>query len=93
MKISITKQKNEQKKLKYSKLPRTGSRQIYWSIQPVQNTKGYFYVSLTIPFFYHVSADLEYRFPGDELTQYRGLYIIPYVMYQVIGKKIIYVFF
>ena len=60
--------------------PRTCSRQIYQSNQPVQNTKQYFRVSLTIPFLDHVSADLEYRFPGDELTQYRGLYIIPYVM-------------
>ena len=60
--------------------PRTCSRQIYRSNQPVQNTKEYFRVSLTIPFLDHVSADLEYRFPGDELTQYRGLYIIPYVM-------------
>ena len=59
---------------------RTCSRQIYRSNQPVQNTKEYFRVSLTIPFLDHVSADLEYRFPGDELTQYRGLYIIPYVM-------------
>ena len=57
--------------------PRTCSRQIYRSNQPVQNTKEYFRVSLTIPFLDHVSADLEYRFPGDELTQYRGLYIIP----------------
>ena len=60
--------------------PRTCSQQIYQSNQPVQNTKEYFRVSLTIPFLDHVSADLEYRFPGDELTQYRGLYIIPYVM-------------
>ena len=60
--------------------PRTCSRQIYQSNQPVQNTKEYFRVSLTIPFLDHVSADLEYRFPGDELTQYRGLHIIPYVM-------------
>ena len=60
--------------------PRTCSQQIYRSNQPVQNTKEYFCVSLTIPFLDHVSADLEYRFPGDELTQYRGLYIIPYVM-------------
>ena len=56
---------------------RTCSRQIYRSNQPVQNTKEYFRVSLTIPFLDHVSA--EYRFPGDELTQCRGLYIIPYV--------------
>ena len=60
--------------------PRTCSRQIYRSNQPVQNTKEYFRVSLTIPFLDHVSADLEYRFPGDELIQYRDLYIIPYVM-------------
>ena len=42
--------------------------------------KEYFRVYLTIPFLDHVSADLEYRFPGNELTQYRGLYIIQYVM-------------
>ena len=57
----------------------TCSRQIYRSNQPVQNTK-YFCVSLTIPFLDHVSADLEYRVPDDEFTQYSGLYIIPYVM-------------
>ena len=67
---------------------RTCSRQIYRSNQPVQNTKEYFRVSLTIPFLDHVSADLEYRFPGDELTQCRDLYIIPYLMLnEVIGKK------
>ena len=53
--------------------PRTCSQQIYQSNQPVQNTEEYFRVSLTIRFLDHVSADLEYRFPGDELTQYRGL--------------------
>ena len=36
--------------------------------QPVQNTKEYFRVSLTIPFLDHVSAHLEYRFPENELT-------------------------
>ena len=60
--------------------PRTCSRQIYRSNEPVQNTKEYFRLFLTIPFLGHVSADLEHRFPGDELTQYRCLYIIPYVM-------------
>ena len=60
--------------------PPTCSRQICWSNQPVQNTKEYFCVSLTIPFLDHVLADLEYRFPGDKLAHYRGLYIIPYVM-------------
>ena len=37
-------------------------------------------VFLTILFFNHVSADLEYRFPVDTFTQYRDLYIIPYVV-------------
>ena len=60
--------------------PHTCSGQIYRSNQLVQNTKKYFRVSLTIPLLDHVSADLEYRFPDDELTQYRGLYIIPDVM-------------
>ena len=46
--------------------PRTCSRQIYRSNQLVQNTKEYFRVSLTIAFFDHASADLEYRFPGDQ---------------------------
>ena len=59
--------------------PRTCSQQMYRSNQPVQNTK-HFCVCLNIPFLDHVSADLEYRVPGDELTQYRDLYIIPYVM-------------
>ena len=59
--------------------PRTCSQQIYRSNQPVQSTKEYFRFSLTMLFLDYVSADLEYRFPRDELTQYRGLYIIPYV--------------
>ena len=63
--------------------PRTCSRQIYQSNQPVQNTKEYFCISLTIPFLDHVSPDLDYRVPGDELTQYRGLYIILYVICNV----------
>ena len=63
--------------------PRTCSRKIYQSNQPVQSTKEYFRVSLTIPFLDHVSLDLDYRFPGDELTQYRGLYIILYVICNV----------
>ena len=54
------------------------SRQIYWSNQPVENTKDYFYVILVIPFNDQVCV--EYRFPGNELTQYRGLYTISYVM-------------
>ena len=41
------------------------SRQVYGSNQPFPNIKEYFRVSLTISFLNHVSADLEYRFPGD----------------------------
>ena len=59
---------------------RTCSRKIYISNQPVQNTKEYFRISLTISFLDHVSTDLEHRFPVDELTQYRDLYTVPYVM-------------
>ena len=44
--------------------PRICFRQLYQSNQPVQNTKEYFCVFLTILFLDHVSADLEYRFPG-----------------------------
>ena len=53
--------------------PRTCSRQMYRSNQLIENTKDYFRVALIITFLGHVSADLEYRFPGNELTQYRGL--------------------
>ena len=56
------------------------SRQIYRSNKPLENNKDYFRVALTIPFLDHVSADLEYKLPWIELIQYRGLYIIPYVM-------------
>ena len=38
--------------------PRKCSRQIYRSHHPIQNTKEYFRVSLTIPFLDHVSAEL-----------------------------------
>ena len=44
--------------------PRICFRQLYQSNHPVQNTKEYFCVFLTILFLDHVSADLEYRFPG-----------------------------
>ena len=69
--------------------PRRCSQQIYQSNHPVQNTKKYFCVSLTIRFLDHVSADLEYRFPGDELTQYRGLelYHMQCQMNRVTGRK------
>ena len=46
----------------------TCSPQINISNQPVQNTKEYFCVSLTIPFLDHVSTDLEYRSPVDEFN-------------------------
>ena len=46
--------------------PRTCCRQIYRSNQPVQNTKEYFRVTLTIAFFDNVAAGLEHRFPRDE---------------------------
>ena len=84
MKIGIKKAKKLAEKVDLSEAnmttPCTCSRQIYQSNQPVQSTKQYFHVSLTIPFLDHVSADLEFRFPGDELTQHRGLYTIRYVM-------------
>ena len=37
---------------------------------------------LTIPFLDHVLADLQHRFPGNELVPYRGLYLTPYQMFQ-----------
>ena len=83
MRIGITKQKKLAKKIDIfeanMKKPLTCSQEIYRSNQPVENTKEYFLVSLIIPFLDYASADREYRFPGNELTQYRGLYIIPYV--------------
>ena len=63
--------------------PRTCSRHIYRSNQPIETTKDfkdYFRVALTIPFLDHVSADQEHRFPGNKLTQYKGLCIITYVI-------------
>ena len=45
--------------------PRTCSRQIYRSNQPVKSTINYFHYALTMPFLDHVSTDVDYRFPGD----------------------------
>ena len=76
MKIGITMQKKLAEKVDISEAnmtkPRICSRQIYQSNQLIENTKDYkdyFRVALTIPFLDHVSADQEYRFPGNELTQ------------------------
>ena len=42
----------------------------------------YFKVVLTVSFLDHVLTDLQYRFPGNELVPYYGLYLIPYLMFQ-----------
>ena len=69
-------------KASHIKKPRTCSRQTYQSNRPVETTKNYFKVVLTIPFLDHILTDLQYRFPGNELVPYRGLYLIPYLMFQ-----------
>ena len=58
------------------------SRQTYWSNQPLETTKKYFKVVLTASFLDHVLTDLQYRFAGNELVPYYGLYLIPYLMFQ-----------
>ena len=64
------------------KKTRTCSRQTYQSNQPVETTKNYFKVVLTIPFLDHVLTDLQYKFPGNELVPYSEIYLIPYLMFQ-----------
>ena len=67
LKLTIENLRNSAKKLAEKvdiskanmRKPRTCSRQVYQSNQPVQSTKEYFRVSLTIPFLDHVSADLD----------------------------------
>ena len=56
-----------------SKASMTKPWQIYQWNHPIQNTKEYLRVSLTIPFLDHISADLELRFHGNELTQYHNI--------------------
>ena len=64
------------------KKPRTCSKQTCRSNYLIETTKNYFKVVLTIPFLDHVLTDLQHRFPGNELVPYRGLYLIPYLMFQ-----------
>ena len=64
------------------KKPRACSRQTYRSNQPIETTKNYFKVVLTIHFLDHVLTDLQHRFPGNELVSYHGLYLTPYLMFQ-----------
>ena len=52
------------------KKPQTCPRQTYRSNQPVETTKNYFRVVLTIPFLAHVLTDLQHRFPENELVPY-----------------------
>ena len=64
------------------KKPRFCSRQTYRSNQLVETTKNYFKMALNIPFLDHVLTDLQHRFHGNGLVPYRGLYLIPYLMFQ-----------
>ena len=57
------------------------SKQIYSQNPKVGSNSDYFQVTVTVPLLDHLMSDLEMRFPGDELTAYHGLYIIPYVMF------------
>ena len=64
------------------KKPRFCSRQTYRSNQLVETTKNYFKMALNIPFLDHVLTDLQHRFHRNGLVPYRGLYLIPYLMFQ-----------
>ena len=56
------------------------SKQIYRQNPKGESNTDYFRVTVTVPLLDHLMSDLEMRFPGNELTAYRGLHIIPYVM-------------
>ena len=55
-------------------------KQIYFQNPKVESNSDYFRVTVTVPLLDHLMSDLEMRFPGNEITAYRGLHIIPYVM-------------
>ena len=63
------------------KKPQTCSKQTYRSNHLIETTKNYFKGVLTIPFLDHVLTDHQHRFPGNELVPYRGLYLIPWLMF------------
>ena len=53
------------------------------------SNSGYFRVTVTVPLLDYLISDLEMKFPGNELIAYRGLHIIPYVMFatQIHGER------
>ena len=57
------------------------SKQIYRQNSKVESNSDYFRLTVTVPLLNHLMSDLEMRFPGNELTGYCGLHIIPYVMF------------
>ena len=57
------------------------SKQIHRQNPKVECKSDYFRVTVTVPLLDHFMSDLEMRFPGNELTAYRGLHIISYVMF------------
>ena len=67
-------------KEKEIKKPRTCSKQIHRPNQPVTTPSDYYRVSLTLPLIDHLISDLEAKFPGNELTAYCGLFIVPEIM-------------
>ena len=56
------------------------SKQIYRQNPKGESNSDYFRVTVTVLLLDHLMSDLEMRFPGNELTAYRGLHIIPYVI-------------
>ena len=56
-------------------------KQIYFQNPKVESNSDCFRVTVTVPLLDHLMSDLEIRFPENELTAYRGLHIIPYVMF------------
>ena len=63
------------------KKPQTCSKQTYRSNHLIETTKNYFKGVLTITFLDHVLTDHQHRFPGNELVPYRGLYLIPCLVF------------
>ena len=45
------------------------------------SNSDYFRVTVTVLLLDHLMSELEMRFPGDELTAYLGIHIIPCVMF------------
>ena len=77
------------------KKKRTTGKQVHRPNPPASSPSEYHRLSLTLPLLDHLISDLNYRFPGNELTPYCGLYIVPYIMikFQHVWRKEFLVFF